>query len=228
MKSGSLFSVAACVFAGILLMAAVLFVGLKVFYQIPAESFLKDFSALKAGSSTFEDVQRIRAKHPGKSQNIAGVEQPCSAESCELMFAFANWGLNSLPGANVVTFGGNIVVKNGRVEAATLIYQARPRPDAKIPEQIDDPQRGKMQIVASHAYMYAVVDAVDRAENNYGIRKTDVDSSGIPHTLYSRLGPRSSPADRKTAYSIDLSCLSKWYGCDNPTAIYLAHWQSLQ
>ena len=75
-------ALAACLFVGILFVAVVVPLGLKVLYQLPAESFLKDFSTLKTGSSTFADVQQIRASHPGKSQNIAGVEQPCTADSC--------------------------------------------------------------------------------------------------------------------------------------------------
>jgi len=221
-------ALAACLFVGILFVAVVVPLGLKVLYQLPAESFLKDFSTLKAGSSTFADVQQIRARHPGKSQNFAGVEQPCTADSCELMFAFANWGLNSLPGAKLVTFGGNIAVKNGRVEDATLVYGVQPRPGAKMPDQIDDPQPGKIQIIVSPSYGYAVIDDANREENNYGMKKSDVDGGGIPHTMYARLGPRSSPADRKSAYSIDLSCLAKWYGCDSAAAIYPAHWQDLQ
>jgi hypothetical protein len=181
-----------------------------------ARAFLQEFITLNLGESTFADAQQLAESYGGKPWSASSQNAKCSAQSCELLFAFDNKPLRSLPGIRGVYFGGVITVKSGRIVESSIVYQrlassGEPVSDGGSPE---------------YEYFYGVRDLAERKDGEYGVNKKEVDAQGIPHFLIVGLGPNSTAEARKRAYSLDLSCLARLNACNTASAIYPPGWQA--
>jgi hypothetical protein len=80
-------------------------------------------------------------------------------------------------------------------------------------------------------FLYTLVDSVSLADprsrgyssadpQGYHVTISKVQAEGVPHVLEVRLGPTAPAAVRKSAYSINLSCLTVWHRCDGPNDFF--------
>jgi hypothetical protein len=100
---------------------------------------------------------------------------------------------------------GEILVEDGIVVSRQLEYERNTRSD--------------------YYFRYLIIDSATLENEHkygmgYGTSRLKVDSLGIPHMLMVRLGPQSSVGERTKAYSLDLSCLARLFGCEVPSAFY--------
>jgi hypothetical protein len=181
-----------------------------------ARAFLQEFLTLNLGESTFADAQRLAESYGGKPWSASSQDAKCSAQSCELLFAFDNKPLRSLPGIRGVYFGGVITVKSGRIVESSIVYQRLASSGEPVSEG-GNPE---------YEYLYGVTDVAERKDGEYGVSKKEVDAQGIPHFLMVVLGPNSTAEARKRAYSLDLSCLAQLNACNNASAFYPPGWQT--
>lgn len=54
----------------------------------------------------------------------------------------------------------------------------------------------------------------------YEVKRFQVDEHNVPHVLEVTLGPDAPAAVRSRAYALDLSCLSRYYGCNDGLSIF--------
>jgi hypothetical protein len=180
--------------------------------RLHAQKVLDAVAALEPGQSTFEEAQRLAKGYGAEANASVSGEGVCSRQLCEFSFPFANTPLAFLPGVKRVSFGANVSVRAGRVTSVAVAYQ---RMADRIPDVPDEAQ-----------YLYGVLNDAARNENEYGPKKENPGTDGIPRLVLYRLGPRSTQADRAKAFSLDLSCLDSFVGCGGPSAIYPPGWQS--
>jgi len=171
-----------------------------------ARAFLPQFAALKLGESTFGDAQQLARQFGGIPWYVAEADMRCRFQKCSLVFKFENMPLSYVPFIHHTELFGEILVEDGIVVSRQLEYERNTRSD--------------------YYFRYLVFDSAALPENEhgygkgYGTWRLKVDSQGTPHALLVRLGPQSSVADRTKAYSLDLSCLARLFGCGVPSAYY--------
>jgi len=162
-----------------------------------ARAFLKDLASLQLGTSTFSDAQQLARKYGGKPYNGPAREPTCSVDDCDLSFLFEN-ALKNRQGERTLSLDAGLTVKNGKV----------------VRKQID---LTLMTTTWATQFLYTLVDSVSLADpRGYHVTISKVQAHGIPHVLEVRLGPTAPAAVRKSAYSINLSCLTLWHRCDGP------------
>jgi len=223
MAERRLWKVYASSFLFLLLFSAGLAWGYSRYTLTRARTFLAELAKLKPGESTFADAQRLRRAYGGVPTSLLTQNPTCSEERCELLFTFDNKPLCYLPGVLQVHLGGDITVKEGRVVESVLLFGRKPNSEFDAGDRRT--QEGVI-IPPEWEYLYGVRDVAQRAQEEYGLRKSDPDSHGVPHFVTFRLGPRSTAEDKNRAYSIDLSCLARLRGCDSPSSIYPQGWQN--
>jgi hypothetical protein len=200
-----------CIAGAFALFAAAIW-GFTLPQRLEAGKVLAAVAALQPGPSAFEQVQRLARTYSAQTTASVSGEGACSRELCELTFPFTNNPLGLLPGVRKISFGVSISVPAGRVTSVALAYQ---RMADRVRDMPEEPQ-----------YLYGVLNDAVRKESEYGPKKENLDSSGIPRLLLYRLGPHSTPADKTKAFALDLSCLDSFTGCSGPSAIYPSGWQS--
>ena len=193
-----------------LLVACLLTIGvlyaLALRHREQARAFLPQLAALKLGESTFAEAQQLARQYGGIPWYVADGDMRCRFQKCSLVFKFENMPLSYVPFIHHTELFGEILVEDGIVVSPQLEYERNTRSD--------------------YYFRYLIIDSATLSENEhkyatgYGTLRLKVDSQGISHTLRVRLGPLSSVADRTKAYSLDLSCLARLFGCDAPSAFY--------
>lgn len=171
-----------------------------------ARAFLPQFVALKLGESSFTDAQQLARQYGGIPWYVAEGDMRCRFQECLLAFKFENMPLSYVPAIHHTGLFCQIFVKDGIVVARELEYERNSR--------------------SAYYFRYLISDKTTLSQSEqkygwgYGTWRLKVDSRDIPHTLEVHLGPLSSPAEREKAYSLDLSCLARLFGCDVPSAFY--------
>lgn len=193
-----------------LLVACLLTIGvlyaLALRHREQARAFLPQFAALRLGESTFAEAQQLARQYGGIPWYVAEGDMRCRFQKCSLVFKFENMPLSYVPFIHHTDLFGEILVEDGIVVSRQLEYERYTRSD--------------------YYFRYLIIDSATLSENEhkygtgYGPLRLKVDSQGIPHALRVRLGPLSSVAERTKAYSLDLSCLARLFGCDVPSALY--------
>lgn len=165
--------------------------------------FLTQFVELRAGKSTLQDARRLASEFGGKISNRSP-ESRCDASDCDFRFDFFNSpaALRVIQRGRLVCF---IYVKNEVVIGKELDY-----------ETVSDGTR---------YYRYEVFDFRGPQVRGweYGIWRLKVDSqeaTGVPHVLVVHLDPYAEGQLRKQAYSLDLACLAKIFGCRNASDFF--------
>lgn len=166
-----------------------------------AQAFLTDFTRLEIGKSTLEQAESLARTHGGIPWWVSNDSMRCTYQRCIFRFLFENKPLTS---THLVPYTGliaDVSVKQGIVVARELTYV----------------RQNKGQLT------YDVVEAIPPAlgtveeevwKMHVGVMRLNVDQNGTPSTISVGLEP-SSPADQKRrAYSLDLSCLARIFGCN--------------
>lgn len=167
-------------------------------HRTRAEAFLHDFARLAPGQSTFTEAQEVARQYGGIPWYVDGCgNMACTFQKCALAFQFDNMPLSYVPQVGYARFFAQISVKDGMVVGREIAYERS-------------------------AFRYLVFDYTGELPKGweYGVRRLKVDFHGTPHVLEVVLGPSSTDRVRRSAYSIDLSCLAKFWGCGKPSAIY--------
>jgi hypothetical protein len=176
-----------------------------------AEAFLNDMTKLKIGETTFAGAEQLASRYGGTPWAALPQTTKCSTEECYFYFEFAN-PRNRLPFVLVsrVVFNGIVHVKESRVLGIEIGYQTDSRFGGRAAYDVRDTPLADPPLVHSH---------YNWVSPGYGMEQLKVDSSGRPWIVEVRLNERSTQQERSQAYSINLSCLAKIYGCNAPTAI---------
>jgi hypothetical protein len=172
-----------------------------------AQAFLADVTKLEVGKSTFEEAKILARKYGGIPWWVSDNSMQCTYERCEFQFIFENKPLTSTHLVPYIGLIGTIFVKNGVVTERQISYfRYAKRPFAyNVRETVlppgDTPEaRGMRRLI--------------------GFRRMKVDRAGIPSAVSIGLSPSSSSEERRRAYTLNISCLSKIFGCSGPSAIF--------
>jgi len=178
--------------------------GLTIRGRNRAQAFLSDVVKLELGKATFAEAQQLALKHGGIPAND-GLR--CSSESCVFRFVFENKPLTSARLVPYTRFSSMVSVKNGLVVERDILYERQPN--------------------RSDPFAYSLTDNSLSSDNQWwqhfrqtGLWRLNVDERGVPRLLQVSLGPSSTADQRKRAYALDLSCLSRLFGCNSPTAVF--------
>jgi hypothetical protein len=180
--------------------------GLALRHRERAREYLREFTALRLGESTFADAQLLARKHQGIPWYVAEGDMRCTFQKCSFVFKFENMPLAYIPFVRHTELFAEILVENGIVVSRQLEYERNSGSD--------------------YYFRYLVVDSLVLSDNpseygqGYGVWRLKVDPTGIAHTLLVKLGPLSKTDERSRAYSLDLSCLARLYGCNSPSSFY--------
>lgn len=169
-----------------------------------AQAFLNDFTKLEVGKSTFEKAESLAQKHGGQVEPGSG---PCTYEACVFRFVFENKPLTSTHLVPYIGLIGTIVVKDGVVARRYINYFRH----AKRP--------------FAYNVMEALLPPSDTPEGRgmrmmIGLSRMNVDPEGIPSAVSISMESPSSADQRRRAYALDVSCLSRLFGCGGPSAIF--------
>jgi hypothetical protein len=189
------------------LLAVVILYGIALSHRARATAFLREFSQLKLGQSTFDDAQRLSREFKGVPWYRSPGDMRCSSEECDLAFQFDNQPLSYVPFVRYTRFFGLVQIKGGIVVGRELDYEDMSRWDRH--------------------YQYAVLDYPGPHASGwqFGIWRLKVDEgdlTGTPHELMIHLDPTSVDDLRARAYSVDLGCLARFWGCGVASAFYPA------
>jgi hypothetical protein len=172
-----------------------------------ARAFLSDIVKLKVGESTFSEAKLVAEKHGGIPWWVNCTSMQCRYERCQFRFVFENKPLTSTHLVPYIGLIGTLVVENGVVTDRDLDYFRYSR----------------------RSFSYHVEELVLVAGNSpgaqgirglMGFRRMNVDAAGIPSAVSIGLSQLTRAEERQRAYSIDVSCLSKIFGCSGPSAIF--------
>lgn len=203
--------IAACLVSFVIAVIAFAW-GMTAWEKGRAESLLHDISNLELGKSTFADAQRIAGKYGGTPWYSGSENKTCSPQRCELRFSFSNRFLTSLHLARHAELIANISVKDGIVVGRDVGY-AR-----------DSGRFNQLGYEVIDGWLWKE-DEMPSQQRTPGLWRLNVEqdgSEGVASTVIVRLSSTSSPDQRRRAYSLDLSCLDKLFGCSHRSTIFPA------
>jgi hypothetical protein len=171
-----------------------------------AEQLVRDLASLRVGKSSFDDAERIAAKHGGRQVASSG---PCTEEYCELSFSIESALLPRLLLARPTVFSAAVFVGKGKVrQLAFGLTRGGSDPDRFCAVHVTEFQDGP--------------EAAEEYKPFSITRRTGV--GGRHQTLNVRLTEQASPSDRALAYSLQLSCLNKLGGCADASELAPRLW----
>jgi hypothetical protein len=180
---------------------------LTVRQRTVAEAFLRDAIILVPGKSSFEEAQQLARKYGGIPWYTGSNDMRCTFQRCTFRFLFENKPLTSVRLARYVELIGWIYVRDGTVVGREIEYVR------------DSGAYSPFQYEVIEAPMWNE-DGTAQRQREVGLWRLKVDGTGMPSIVKVTLDPSSSPAQRKRAYSLDLSCLANLLGCDSPSAMF--------
>jgi hypothetical protein len=172
-----------------------------------ARAFLRDFTKLKVGNSTFDEAKSLAEKYNGIPWWVSDGSMRCTYQNCVFRFAFENKPLSSSHLVPWVGLIGAITVKDGLVTEKDVFYHRY----AKRPLSYDIRE------------MVVPLNETPESQGKkamLGVTRMNVDSAGIPSAVSVGLEPSSSPDQKRRAYALDTSCLSRWYGCNSVSSFF--------
>jgi hypothetical protein len=172
-----------------------------------ARAFLGDFTKLEVGKSTFDEAKSIAEKYHGIPWWVSDGSMRCTYQNCVFRFAFENKPLTSTHLVPWVGLIGFVTVKDGVVTERHIGYHSY----------------GKRSL--AYNVSEAVLPAGDTPQGRglremLGVTRMQVDPQGIPSSVSVRLEPSSSPDQKRRAYALDTSCLSRLYGCNRVSVFF--------
>jgi hypothetical protein len=174
-----------------------------------AQAFLSDFLKLEVGKSNFEEAKVVAQQHGGIPWYLPDGSMRCTYQGCAFCFAFENKPLTSIHVVPYVGFTGILVLKNGVLTERNIHYvRYSKRPFAYnvretqtvLPEGDTSEAQGMRHLV--------------------GLARMQVDPAGVASAISIGLESSSSADQRRRAYALDLSCLSKLFGRGNASLFF--------
>jgi hypothetical protein len=165
---------------------------------------MQDVTKLEIGKSTFEDAKMAAQKHGGQPEPGSG---PCTYEACVFQFLYQNKPLSSTYVVPYVGLIGTIVVTNGVLTERDIHYARHSkRPFAYNVREMVLPEGNTPEAQGIRSLV--------------GFKRMNVDTAGVPSAVSVGLSPSTSADERRRAYALNLSCLSKLFGCGNASAFF--------
>lgn len=189
-----------------------------------ARAFLPDFEKLEVGKSTFEEARIIAQRHGGIPWWVGSDNMQCTYERCHFKFVFENKPLSSVYIEPRIGFISRIELKTG-IPYVGLVGDLEIRNGVLVGRNIHLVRYSKRD------FAYNVREALPAPANTpqeeamkrwVGLTRMNVDSDGIPSAVSIDFEPSTSPDQKARAYAINVSCLSKIFGCSSPSDIFPA------
>lgn len=172
-----------------------------------AHAFLSDVAKLKVGDSTFTDAKMIAEKHGGIPWWVNETSMQCTYDNCVFQFVFENKPLTSTHLVPYTGLIGRLAIEHGVVTERHLVYlRYAKRPLSYSVHELVLPLGNSPKAEGMRRRM--------------GFARMKVDAEGIPSAVSIGLSPLTGTEERHRAYSIDVSCLSRIFGCSRPSAIF--------
>lgn len=172
-----------------------------------AQAFLSDVTKLEVGKSTFEEAKSVAQKHGGIPWWVSDGSMRCTWQECVFQFVFQNKPLTSTRVVPWVGLIGTVTVKDGVVTQESISYHRY----AKRPFAYD---------VEEMVLQPAQTPEGRGMRRMLGLTRMNVDPDGVPSAVLIGLEAPSSSSQKKRAYAVDVSCLSKLFGCGNASSFF--------
>jgi hypothetical protein len=189
-----------------------------------ARAFLSDMMKLEVGKSTFEDARLVAQRYGGIPWWINYDSMQCTYQRCQFRFVFENKPLSSAYIEPHIGFIGGIEVRTG-IPYIGLIGDLDIRNGVLAGRNIYYARYSKRSFTYNVRELLPALDNTPQAEAmkwSIGLKRMNVDQDGIPSAVSIDFGPSTSPGQRVRAYEINVSCLSKIFGCASPSDIFPA------
>lgn len=172
-----------------------------------AQAFLSDFLKLEVGKSSFEEAAVVAQRHKGFPGYLPDGSMWCTVQRCVFSFVFENKPLSSTHLVPWVGLLAEIDVKDGVVVGRYVNYKCYSRyPLSYNVQETILPPTGTREWEA--------------LRRKIGLSRMHVDPAGVATAISIGLEPSSSADQRRRAYALDPSCLSKLFGCGNASAFF--------
>jgi hypothetical protein len=190
----------------IALLAFAVLYGLTVRQRSRAQACFHEIAGMQLGAVTFADAQHLAKEYGGEPFAPPPRKPYCSSYDCSLRFVFRNRPLDRLPGVKSTALYLGLNVKDGYVVSREIDYD--------------------VETTSAFTIVYILMDGLHDVNNplhpgarDYDVREGWVDH-GTPRLLEVQLTPRSTAEQRDHAYSLNLSCLARAFGCSTESAIF--------
>lgn len=163
---------------------------------------LREIASLRLGTATFSDAQQLARRYGGQPWSGTARQPECSVQDCNLRFVFENTMLNHLQKQKRISLMAGVWVKDGYIVSKEVDYSI-------------------MTTTEYSQFLYFMFDRrAGAGVQGYEVKRFQVDEHNVPHVLEVTLGPDAPAAVRSRAYALDLSCLSRYYGCNDGLSIF--------
>jgi len=189
-----------------------------------ARSFLSDIMKLEVGKSTFEDARMLAQRYGGIPWWISSDSTQCTYQRCQFRFLFENKPLSSTYIEPHIGFISGIEVKTG-IPYMGLIGDLAVRNGVLVGRNIHYVRYSKRSFAYNVREQLPALANTPQAEAmkwSIGLKRMNVDQDGIPSAVSIDFEPSISPDQKARAYAINVSCLSKIFGCAGPSDIFPA------
>jgi hypothetical protein len=175
--------------------------------RIRAEAFVKDVVKLVPGKSSFTEAQELARQYNGIPWYTTANDMRCTFQRCTFKFVFENKPLTSIRLARYVELLGLVYVRDGIVAGRELHYVRDSGPYFPFDYEVFETPMWNEEGTVEH-------------QREEGLWRLKVDKYGMPSTVKVQLSASSSADQRKRAYSLELSCLAKLFGCNTPSSMF--------
>ena len=163
---------------------------------------LQKIESLSLGVSTFSDAQELARRYSGLPWSASAQQAECSIQDCNLRFVFQNNWIGLFRTGKKVSLVAALWVKNGYVASKEVDYSVMSKSEY------------------SQFFYFLLDQRTVIGAKGYEVRKAQLDERNVPHVLKVTLSPEAPPEVRAKAYTLDLTCLSRLYGCNDGLSIF--------
>lgn len=213
--------------SAILLVASIAFAVMWVrtlSQAVRARAFLSDVIKLEVGKSTLEDAETLAQRHGGIPWWVGCDSMQCTYQRCEFRFVFENKPLSSTYIEPHAGFISGLQVRTG-IPYVGLIADLSIKNGVLVGRHISYVRYSKRSFAYDVREWLPASANTPEAEGmklSEGLHRMIVDQDGIPSAVSIYFEPSISPDQKVRAYAINVSCLSKIFGCAGPSDIFPA------
>jgi hypothetical protein len=189
-----------------------------------ARAFLSDMMKLEVGKSTFEDARILAQRYGGIPWWTNYDSMQCMYQRCRFRFVFENKPLSSMHIEPHIGFISGFELSTG-IPYIGLIGDLDIRDGVLVGRNINYARNSKRSFTYNVRELLPALDNTPQAEAmrwSIGLKRMNVDQDGIPSAVSIDFEPSTNSDQRVRAYAIDVSCLSKIFGCASPSDIFPA------
>ncbi len=167
----------------------------QVHQRSRARGLLRAVMSLPLGVATLSNAQSLGDEYGAARWSATRSNPTCSAHDCDLTFVFENKLLSKLPRDRQVSFTVNLIIKDDHLVSKQIEYGL-----------------GSTTVAQ---FAYEISDHLTSSLPGQEVKKFWTDGQGtMSRGVEVELLPGTAPELRKRAYSLDLGCLAKLYGCN--------------